>query len=110
MIEFIMFILPTIIAIIIHDNINDREKNIYSILKNVGGYCCLNNLIIMAILFLYQNDEIYLNEHIHRFNFVFKYFVLSCVVATILPIVIEFIKKNVSIKIVFKEVKNEESN
>lgn len=110
MIEFIIFILPTFIAIIMHDYLKGKEKSIYEIIKTAGGYCCLNNLICMGILFLYQKNEIYLNEHMHRFNFVFKYFVLACIIGTLLPIVIEFIKKNVSIKFIFKEVKNEENN
>lgn len=108
--EFIIFILPIFIAIIVHDYLNNKEKNIYSIIKTFGGYCCLNNLICMSVLFLYQKDEINLNEQINRFNFVFKYFVLACITATILPIVIEFIKKNVSIKFIFKEVKNEKNS
>lgn len=107
--EFIIYILPTFIAIIMHDYLNNKEKSIYSIIKTFAGYCCLNNLICMSVLFLYQREQIYLNEQIDRFDFVFKYFLIACGIATILPIVIEFIKKNVSIKFVFKEVKNEEN-
>ena len=110
MIEIIIFVLPTIISLIIHDALKNRENDVYSIIKAFGGYCLLDNLLVMAVLYLYKNGEFYLSENIQRFDFVFKYFVLASVIATVLPVLVEFIKRNVTIKFIFKEVKNEENN
>ena len=72
MIEIIMFVLPTIISLIMHDALKNRSKDIYSIIKTFGGYCLLNNLLVMSVLYLYKNGEIYINENIQRFDFVFN--------------------------------------
>ena len=107
MIEIILFILPTFFALIIHDKLNHNEKNLYSIVKTFGGYCCLINLLLMCILFLYRTQDFEIQANMKMFDFTFKYFVLASVVATVLPIILEFIKRNVSLQIVFKEKENE---
>ncbi len=110
MIELIIFILPTFISIIMHDYFNKNEKTIYGIFKTFGAYCCLNNLIMMIVLFLYKSEDFIFNVQLEISGFIFKYFTLSSIIALLLPIAVEFIKKNVNLKIVFKEVKNEKED
>lgn len=109
MLEFIIFILPTFTSLIIDDYINNKQNTLYSLVKKIGGYCCLNNLIAMAVVYLYKNGELYINENMQRFDFVFKYFTLACAISMLLPIVIKFIIKNVELKFIFKEVKDEKN-
>jgi len=110
MIEILIFILPTFFALVVNDKINTKEKNLYDIIKNFGGYCCLINLVMMIILFIYIPNDFDITEHIKRLNFIFKYFLLATILAVILPITVEFIKKNVNINLIFKEVKHEKGN
>lgn len=110
MIELVIFILPTFISMVMNDYLNKNEKTIYDIIKTFGEYCCLNNMIAMAGVFIYKGGNVNINQNLEMFGFVFEYFVLAIIIATILPIIIEFIKKNVSINIVFKEIENEKDN
>ena len=110
MIELIIFVLPTFFSLIMNDYFNKNQKTLYGIIKTFGAYCCLNNLIIMIVLFLYKTEDFYIKESIKLFDFIFNYFTLSSIVDISLPILVEFIKKNVNFKIVFKEVKNEKEN
>ena len=110
MIEIIIFILPTFISMIIHDCLNKNDKNLYSIIKTFGGYCCLNNIVAMIGLLIYKGINFSIVQSLEVFSFVFRYFILSIFIATMSPIATEFIKKNVSIKIVFKEFRNEKEN
>ncbi len=103
MIEILLFMAPIFIAVGIHKSILKSDDKAIDTLLVFGRYLCLINLCSLLVLRLYFQGDFYFDNSIYRLNFIVKYMILNCTFSSIIPIIVAFISKNVSLKFDFKK-------
>lgn len=110
MVALLLFLFPAGISLKVKDDyFNEELKNkdyIFLYMK----YTSLINALMFVILFLYSRGvDVSMAASFDDLGFVFKYLVLSVIVAMIVPVIDEYLNKCIDLKINFKtedEVKN----
>lgn len=110
MIYLLLFVLPAVFSMIIKDKLFKEKLNVQDTIYIFVKYILYLNLIIFGCLFLYsKGGDSSISYALDNISFIFKVLLLSVFCSIIIPIVEEYIKKNINIKINFKyeETKNE---
>ena len=105
MVALLLFLFPAGISLKIKDDYFSEDiKNkdyIFLYLK----YTSLINTLMFIVLFLYSRGVAFIMAaSFDDLGFVFKYLVLSLVMAVIVPVIDEYIRKCVDLKINFKSI------
>lgn len=110
MINIILFFFPAAISLIVKEKyfkekLNNKEYALLYIKYNV-----LINLISFGILTLYSfGNFVSISYSLDTLSFVFKYLVMTFILSLVVPVLDEYFKKNIDIKLEIRkiEVKNE---
>lgn len=110
MLEIFLFLFPTCISMLIYNYFHKNEENIKKLILVYCSYCTFINLLVLGVINSYADASFYLSDNIYRLGFIFKYLVCAVIFSIILPIVVEFINKNISFDIKFRKINNEKKN
>ena len=114
MVALLLFLFPAGISLKIKDDYFKEELKNKDYIFLYMKYTSLINTLMFIVLFLYSRGvDVSMAASFDDLGFVFKYLVLSAVVAVIVPIIDEYVRKCVDLKINFKtvdEVKNVKKN
>ena len=102
MISLIMYLFPAGISLKIKENISKDKYELKDYVFNFVKYAFIINLIAFAVIFFYTIGNVApfgLIDLVNNVGFVFKYFVLTAIISVVLPIVDEYLRRNVKINI-----------
>lgn len=106
MINLILFLFPAGLSLKIKDDYFKEKLNVKDYLLTFVKYVLIINLIVFGILFIYSMGTIasisYATDNI---DFIFKFLIIATVVSLFIPLIDEYFKKSINIKINFKKVK-----
>ena len=98
MFEFICLFLPSFISI--KRNLKKEEKNILSIIIKYCEYnIVINYLVLMSYFILNSKKVMLVDRDMFTLKFGLEYIMMAVLLAFVLPIFVDFIKKNVKIQI-----------
>ena len=101
MVNIICLFFPTFISIYILNNKKRRNRSELLIIYPI--YNIFVNLISFIVSSLYIKDQINIVTSFNNLNFVIKYLLLSCFWALLMPSILEFLKKNISVSSLIKK-------
>lgn len=98
MFEFICLFLPALISI--KKSLKIEEKNILSIIIKYCEYnIAINFLVLMSYFILNRKKVLLVDRDMFTLKFGLEYIIIAVFLAFVLPLFIDFIKKNVKIQI-----------
>ena len=114
MVALLLFLFPAGISLKVKDDYFKEELKNKDYIFLYMKYTSLINTLMFIVLFLYSRGvDVSMDASFDDLGFVFKYLVLSVIVAFIVPIIDEYLNKCINLKINFKmvdEVKNVKKN
>ena len=94
--RFICLFFPGLLAL--KNGVTENDKS-YQIISKYAGYTLLINGLILLALLIISNPHYLIEDDLFSFRFSLLYIVAGSVLAIILPIIINYIKNNMSISI-----------
>ena len=94
--RFIFLFFPGLLAL--KNGVAEKDKS-YQIISKYAGYTLLINGLILLALLIISNPHYLIEDELFSFRFSLLYIVAGSVLAIILPIIINYIKNNMSISI-----------
>ena len=113
MIGLLLFLFPAGLAVKIKDDFFDEDMKAKDYILTFMKYAVIINLIMFVILYLYNaNKPFILSVSLDDIGFILKYMIITFVLAIIVPVVDEFLRKFISFKINIRKVsgKDEKKN
>ena len=110
MISFIVLFFPTFISLYIINKKNNKDYKEVCLLYPI--YNVFINSVAMLITYIFKRGQIiYILDNFNILNFCLKYLIVAMFVALLAPCILEFIKKNLMVKIEIRRdnKKNEKS-
>ena len=105
MVALLLFLFPAGISLKIKDDYFKEELKNKDYVFLYMKYTSLINTLMFIILFLYSRGvDVSMAASFDDLGFVFKYLVLSVVVAIIVPVIDEYIRRCIDLKISFKVI------
>jgi hypothetical protein len=112
-ISLLLFLFPAGFALKIKDDLFEDDMKVKDYVLTFMKYTFIINLIMFVILYLYNaNKEFILSVSLEDIGFILKYMIISFVLAIIVPVVDEYLRKFISFKINIRKVsdKDEKKN
>ena len=112
-ISLLLFLIPAGFSLKVKEEYFGEEKKLKNLILTYIKYVLFINLMAFLVINLYFNGELYvLSNCLESLSFILKYMLLSTVFAVVVPIVDEYLKKNIQFKLKLKtsEKKNEKKN
>lgn len=105
MINLILFLFPAGLSLKIKDDLFKEKLSIKDYILTYVKYALFINLIVFTVLYFYSIGTVAsISYALDNIDFIFKYLIIAVVLSIIIPFVDEYIKKNVSLKVNFKQV------
>ena len=104
-IDILLFMFPAGLSLKIREEFFAEEKQIKNIILVYMKYNLIVNLLMFTILYFYSSGEsINILYSLESISFIFKYLLLSFIIAIVVPIVDEYIKKYIQVNFKFKVI------
>ncbi len=105
MINLILFLFPAGFAVKIKDDLFKEKLNIKDYVLMYFKYALVINFVAFTVLYFYTlGTTSSISYALDNISFIFKYLALATILSIIIPFVDEYIKKNVQLKVNFKQV------
>ena len=107
MLEILVYLFPTSIAIFMHNYFDKSDKKTIDYILLTAMYTVFINLGVMFIISTYADSSFTLSDNVYRLAFAFKYLACAIIMAVIIPTFLMYIKKNFNFDISFRKINNE---
>ena len=109
MINILLFLLPAGLSLKIKDDFFKEDMDAKDYILTLIKYTLIINFLMFTLLFLYSKGaDVSLSISLDNISFIFKYMALSTILAILVPISDEFLKKNISLKINLKKIEDKD--
>lgn len=109
MIQILCLFFPAAISVYIIQNFQKRKTDLVRFIYRYCFYTLAINIIMVFILRVKYPTLIF-NEQVFTINFIFKYLIAAVILSIILPIIYEFLRKNVQVEFIILKNNKEERN
>ena len=99
---YFCLLIPSLISILI---INRREKlTTKDLVLKYPFYLMINNLITLVVVYIYsKRAPINIVESFNMLGFTVKYLLISTAISYVIPYIVEFIRKNLTINLDYRK-------
>lgn len=109
MISLLLFLFPAGFSLKIKDDFFKEDMKTKDYILTFMKYVVVINSIMFVILYLYNaNKKFMLSVSLDDIGFIFKYMLTSSVLAVIVPVVDEYLRKLVNFKISIKKISDKD--
>ncbi len=102
MLEILLFVCPSLIALDIYRRISadEKEKNVVSYLSTFGTFMVLINIASLLVVKFYSNIDGQLLSYLtDRLSFSYKYLIIATVFALIISYIYDYLEKNFKFRV-----------
>jgi hypothetical protein len=105
MIPFICLFLPAFISIAVLNSLEKREQSVQYFLITYASFAvAINSIIFVILVVVFKDGFAVLDSSYFILAFAAKYLLFAIILAVLLPLLFEYLKQNISLKISVKQI------
>lgn len=105
MTQFICFFFPAFLSVAVLNSLEKHERSMQSLLITYTSFAVvINSILFLVLVYVFKDGQDILISSYFSLAFAAKYLVFSIILAVLLPLLYEYLKQNLYLKITVRSI------